>query len=81
MTNKIIIPICMVSSFAAGFGVALLIKTVTKKPKIVDSCGILRIDKSEEDEPPKIFLELERLPDDLVDGGYIYLQVKQKNYV
>lgn len=49
-----------------------------KKPKTV---GTLRIDRSDPDDAPYIFLELEADPQVLEHESYITLRVSRENYI
>ena len=49
-----------------------------KKPKTV---GTLRIDRSDPDEAPYIFLELKVNPEVLEHESYVNLRVSRENYI
>lgn len=49
-----------------------------KKPKVV---GDLRIDRSDPEEPPYVFLELAVPPETLEHESYITMRVVKKNYL
>lgn len=73
---KIINPIIGISLFSCGY---LLSKIQTNKNQKFE--GALRIDNSEPDEPPKIFLELTN--DKIIYSNVktIQLKVIRKNYI
>lgn len=79
MNNKILIPIIGVASFGLGFGVCKIIDISKKKE--VKTYGNLRIDMSEPEEPPKLFLELECDPNWLMSANNINLKVTHKNFI
>lgn len=66
-------------SFLSGFAIG---KFVNKKEKhLSKTFGNLRIDTSEENEPPMIFLELKCSKEELFSANKISLDVVKKNYV
>lgn len=73
----------LAGSIGISFCSGLVIGRLTKKPKVKDipSFGNLRIDLSEPDEEPKIFLELECSQEELFSSNEIKLNIVQKNYV
>ena len=62
------------------FGVLMgsLIRQFLIKTK---NAGSLRVDRSEPDEPPKLFLELNVDMNTLSSSDFIKLQVKNENYI
>lgn len=72
----------LLNSIAAGglLGLGYLIGKKQKKTKTV-YFGSLRIDQSEKEEPPKIFLELTCNLEELSKHKDISLKVIKKNYV
>lgn len=68
----------------ALFAVCLLTYAITSfvlSKKTNNVIGNLRIDNSDPNEPPYLFLELEKTPDRLKDGDKVVLIVKVKNYI
>lgn len=45
-----------------------------------NSCGILRLDQSEKDEPVKMFLEVTDLKS-LENSSYVIFEIKRQNYI
>lgn len=66
--------ILVVLSLAIGVGIGCIIR----KPK---TSGDLRIDHSEPDEPPRLFLELHAGVYKLSRKKYVTFQVKNENYI
>ena len=81
MTKKMIFAI--VSSVCVSFCSGVVIGRITKKTKVKkeNTFGTLRIDFSEQDEPPMIFLELKCSQDELFSANEIKLNVVKKNYI
>ena len=45
-----------------------------------DICGNLRIDRSQKDEPPYLFLELKKQVDDICGKKYVVFKVRDENF-
>lgn len=43
--------------------------------------GRLRVDRSEPDEPPALFLELNTTPESIIDKPYVVLSVEAKDFL
>lgn len=65
-----------VLAFILGFITALVIANLCKKP-----VGILRVDQSDPDDVPYLFLEMTEDPRVLTQGKYITLKVNMQNYI
>lgn len=70
-------------NFTMGFIVGMLITAA-----IIFACiflkqnwGSLRIDRSDPDEPPYIFLELYAEPSKIMQKKYVILKVKTENFI
>lgn len=74
--KSIIFTVACSLSFAGGIAVE---KIFTKKN--TKSIATLRIDRSEEDEPPKIFLELEAPFEELQKMETASIKILNKNYI
>ena len=69
--------VCIVISI-----IALLIGVgIGKATRIVKIYGNLHIDRSEPDEPPKIFFEMTTSIRDVSEADYVTLKVINKNYL
>ena len=64
--------------FLLGASFGCLISEVATKTKVK---GCLRIDSSDPDEPPYLFLELEESPEVLKHKKFVTLQVDLKSYI
>lgn len=64
--------------FLLGVSFGCLVSDVTTKTKVK---GCLRVDSSDPDEPPYIFLELEENPEVLKRKKFITLEVNLENYI
>lgn len=65
-----------VSAFIFGFIVALIIANIHRKP-----VGTLRIDHSDPDDAPYLFLEMAQDPRVLMQRRYVRLKVNTQNYI
>lgn len=72
----LLFPLISVASFA--FGILIDRKINTKRTNYI---GTIRIDRSEEDEPDKIFLELETDLETLAQTKTGNVRIIRKNYV
>ena len=68
--------------YVIAFLVGVLVGGITIKIKsMLSTYGTLRLDDSDLDEPPYIFLELENNPEGLCKKKYVTLKVCIKNFV
>lgn len=65
-----------VAMFVVGIIVGIMIANKHNKP-----IGTLRIDQSDPDEAPYLFLELSEDPMKLMSSTYVTLKVNAKNYI
>ena len=61
-----------------GVGIGIIISTITTHKK---SVGVLRIDQSDPDDNPYLFLELKKDVNDVIKMDHVVLQVNVKNYI
>ena len=64
-------------SFIAGVIIGLFIFYMRNKS---DICGNLRIDRSQKDEQPYLFLELSKEVNDICDKKYVVFKVRDENF-
>lgn len=65
-----------ISAFIFGFMIALIIANIHRKP-----VGTLRIDRSDPDDAPYLFLEMAQDPRVLMQRRYVRLKVNTQNYI
>lgn len=70
--------LCFIGLFMIGIGVGIILHEYTTK---IELSGCLRIDSSDPDEPPYIFLELAEVPDRLRRKKYVTLEVNPNSYI
>jgi energy-converting hydrogenase Eha subunit F len=66
----------LVIVFILGFAVGFMLAQIILVPKVV---GVLRVDRSDPDEAPYLFLECEKTPD--LNQKYVTFEVLHKNYI
>jgi hypothetical protein len=64
--------------FASGTVIGFVVAKLTARPKTI---GNLRVDQSEPDENPYLFLELERDVAAVRKSKYVLMKVVDKNYL
>lgn len=67
---------------ASLFGFGVLAGYVTAHILLrISSAGTLRVDRSDPEEAPYLFLELSKEIRDVVSKGYVVLKVNQQNFI
>lgn len=61
-----------------GVGIGVVFTTLMNRKKPI---GVLRIDQSDPDDNPYLFLELSRDPHEIYNMDFVTLEVKVKNFV
>ena len=72
MTALILITLCF------GFVLGYISRRFLTKAKII---GILRVDTSDPDDGPYLFLEIEQYPTNFKHGQHVMLEVDTRNYI
>ena len=69
----------VITSFIVGFGLGLIF---FYKPSL-KPMGVIRVDRSDPDDPPYLFLELanKKIVDKLGHGDIVCFQVSTENYI
>lgn len=65
-----------ISAFVFGVTVALIVSNIHRKP-----IGTLRVDRSDPDDGPYLFLELSENTRELMNQKYITLEVNVEDYI
>jgi len=68
----------MTISYATGLLAGLIIAYIYIRSR---SVGCIRIDRSDPEEPPLLFLELHTSVETVSNGKYVILSVKNKNFI